>query len=78
MHDLFEELLFLLIVYRFNRREDFRFIADLAGGSFERLYIFWEARPAIAAARINEVIANTRIRSYAFADCFDIRAKMFC
>ena len=71
-----EQLALLRGVDRLDGIQQARLVAVRARCVCERLDVFGKARAAIAGARIDEVIADARIRADAAAHLFDVGADL--
>ena len=65
--DQLEQLVLLALVDGLHRFEDLRAVAVLLRGALQRLHVLGEARTAVAGARIDEAVADARIRTDAVA-----------
>ncbi len=70
------ELVFLAVVDPLHRMEQRGITANLAGGVDQRLDVLGEAGAAIAAAGIDEVMADARVGAYALAHGFDVGPEL--
>ncbi len=71
----FWQLHLLIVVDVFHRFQQARHITDMLSSADQRLNVFREAGAAVAAARIDKVVADTGIGADALTHFLDIRAQ---
>ena len=72
-----EKSIFLAVVDRVNCLQQLSIVANLAGGTLKRLHILRKTTTSIPAPRINKVIADAWIGTYALANLLDISTEKF-
>ncbi|CAM2156829.1 hypothetical protein PT2222_30158 [Paraburkholderia tropica] len=72
--DLLREHLLLPFVDVLDRAQDLQRLAEIFSGAHQRLDVLREARAAVTAARVQEVVTDTRIGTDAATHRFDVRA----